>query len=257
MINNFYRVYCLCCMVIIPVAFASCNQKPSEKIQPVTDTIRTKDVSVHGYFSDQREFKLDSSNLNSFFARFSDLNQYENDVREFYTIRKNIYAWFDASGITEQASNLYNHLINIREEGVDAEYPYKERLDSMLNDTSSGKGENADAEILLTSAYFYYADKVWKGIPENETLKLEWLLPRKKLNLPYLADSLLKDSTAGLFSPQYNFAQYDKLKKQLQHYRYLDSTHAWLPLIITEKGFKKKRQLRLYCRYQASAFSAG
>jgi murein L,D-transpeptidase YcbB/YkuD len=245
MIKIYCRLSYHLILLIIPISFTACNSRPSKKEQIVTDAIgktdtsRTKDIAVHGYFSEQQDLRLDSNRLNSFFEHFTELKKYEPEVREFYGIRKNLFAWYDSAGLTEQASNLFNHLINLDQEGVQGEIPYKERLDSLLNETPSGKTPDPDAEILLTSSYFYYADKVWKGIPENETIKIEWLLSRKKLNLPYLADSLLRDSTAALFSLDFNFRQYDKLKKQLQKYRHLDSTDSWLPLKAVQKVYKK------------------
>ena len=101
--------------------------------QPIPSA--TKDIAVHGYFSEQQDLRLDSNKLNLFFNQFADLKKYEQEVKEFYGIRKNLFAWYDSVGLTEQASNLYNHLINLDQEGVQGEIPYKERLDSLLNET--------------------------------------------------------------------------------------------------------------------------
>ncbi len=254
-----YHLY----LLIILISFVACNSHPSKKERILThaigttDTLATKDIAVHGYFSEQQDLRLDSNKLNLFFNQFADLKKYEQEVREFYGIRKNLFAWYDSVGLTEQASNLYNHLINLEEEGVQGEIPYKGRLDSLLNETSSGKNADPDAEILLTTSYFYYADKVWKGIPEKETTKIEWLLPRKKLNLPYLVDSLLNDSTAALFSTDFNFRQYNKLKKQLQTYRHLDSTDSWLPLKAGQKAYKKNDSADLIADIRHRLFLLG
>jgi L,D-transpeptidase YcbB len=261
MINNFCRLSYHLFLPVILISFTACNSRPSKKERIVTDVLgvsdTTKDIAVHGYFSEQQDLRVDSNKLNLFFTQFTELKKYETEVKEFYVIRKNLFAWYDSVGLTEQASNLYNHLINLEEEGVQGEIPYKERLDSLLSETSSGKNADPDAEILLTSSYFYYADKVWKGIPEKETTKLEWLLPRKKLNLPYLADSLMSDSSAPIFSSDFNFRQYNKLKKQLQTYRHLDSTDSWLPLKAVQKVYKKNDNADLIAGIRHRLFLLG
>ncbi len=70
-----------------------------------------------------RSSHLDSNKLNSFFNHFTELKKYEQEVKEFYAIRKNLFAWYDSAGLTEQASNLYNHLINLDQEGVHGRHP--------------------------------------------------------------------------------------------------------------------------------------
>ena len=52
--------------------------------------------------------------------------------------------------------------------------------------------------------------------PENQTSKLQWYIPRKKLNLPYLTDSLIRDTAAPLFSDNYSYRQYNLLKERIE-----------------------------------------
>ncbi|HEY4964791.1 MAG TPA: L,D-transpeptidase family protein, partial [Puia sp.] len=115
--------------------------------------------------------------------------------------------------------------------------PYISRLDTLINDPSVTTKADSVLEILLTAEYLFYADKVWNGLPESQTTKLQWYIPRKKLNLPYLTDSLIRDSAAPLFSDNYSFHQYNLLKSALKKYRQLETTASWKP-ITTKSVFK-------------------
>jgi murein L,D-transpeptidase YcbB/YkuD len=164
---------------------------------------------------------------------------YRGDVKEFYGYRQFHFAWYDSDGLSEQANNLYNHLNNLELEGITASVPYIDKLDSLLNDPVPAKEPDPDLEILLSAEYFFYAHKVWQGIPEQKTNKLAWFLPRKKLNLPYMMDSLLRDTSASIFSDNYSSRQYNLLKIQLRKYRQLDSSGTWKQISTTSGALKK------------------
>jgi L,D-transpeptidase YcbB len=211
------------------ICLSACVQSNEKQKTADTDSISKKDYAVHGYFSEQQVLHTDSNELKTFFLNYPLLKDYADDVMQFYGYRQFRSAWYDAAGLSEQASNLYSHLCNLELEGIMTPVPYKNILDSLMENQQADTIPNRNAEILLTAEYFYYADKVWHGIPEKSTTKLEWFLPRKKLNLPLLMDSLLKESNAPVFSGHYNFRQYNLLKSQLRKYRQLDSL-SWIPI---------------------------
>jgi murein L,D-transpeptidase YcbB/YkuD len=132
--------------------------------------------------------------------------------------------------LTEQANHLYTRLNNLEDEGILVKPPYLSALDSLINDPSVTEKVDSVLEVLLTGEYLFYADKVWNGIPEKQSSRLQWFIPRKKLNLPYLTDSLIRDTSAPLFSDNYSFRQYNLLKEALKKYRKLDSSASWNPI---------------------------
>jgi L,D-transpeptidase YcbB len=219
------------------VLFA-CNPRSENKRVANADTVIKKENSIRGYFNNQQETQTDSFRLKSFFSRYPQLSNYSEDVILFYGYRLFRYAWYDGQELSEQASNLYNHLNNLELEGISATVPYKEVLDSLFDDQLETKGDQADMEILLTAEYFFYAEKVWSGIPKANTDKLAWFLPRKKLNLPFMMDSLLMDSSANLFPDNYSIRQYNLLKNQLHKYRQLDSSGKWESLTGSNQSLK-------------------
>ena len=212
----------------------SCRNQSSTQIstETKTDSIPKKDQGVRGSFSDQQNFFLDSGNIKNLLNNFSLLRKYQADVQQFYAYRNYSYAWYDRSGLTEQASHLYTRLTDMQDEGIMEKAPYLAELDSLINAPVVSSVPDSVLEVLLTAEYLFYADKVWNGIPSSESFKLQWYIPRKKLNLPYLADSLIKDTAAPLFSDNYSFRQYNLLKAALKKYRQLDTTTSWKPIEV-------------------------
>jgi murein L,D-transpeptidase YcbB/YkuD len=244
-------------LYLICLSSAGC-QHPDTKQQPaVKDSIPEKDVPVRGYFSDQTNLHLDTNELNSFFKKFSKLKNYEPDLKKFYGYRNFLYAWFDDNGLNEQASNLLNLLNNLEKEGIQTIIPYKEIVDSVLNDPIQTRAPDSQTEILLSAEYFFYGDKVIKGISEQESTKLEWMLPRKKLDLPYLMDSILKENPSGLTAGNYNFHQYNLLKTYLEKYRQLDRMDDWELLKPTVKLFKKTDSSELVTKIRHRLYLLG
>jgi L,D-transpeptidase YcbB len=229
------KVYVLCALLLLFVFFIACRNQSAKQSEPVPvikkDTIPKADQSVKGSFSDQHELYLDSGNIDGILKGFPMLAKYSADVRKFYSYRNYRYAWFESSGLIEQASHLYTRLNNMQDEGIQEKPPYLNKLDTLINDPLVTNKANPELEILLTAEYLLYADKVWNGIPENQTSRLQWFIPRKKLNLPYLTDSLIRDTAAPLFSDNFSFRQYNLLKAALKKYRVLDSTISWKPVV--------------------------
>jgi L,D-transpeptidase YcbB len=89
-------------------------------------------------------------------------------------------------------------------------------------------------ELMLTAQYFNYARLAWGGISENQTRSINWFLPRKKIDLPALMDSLLNDKSSALIHHGYVYRQYGLLKGYLNRYRILDARGDW-PLIKTSQ----------------------
>jgi L,D-transpeptidase YcbB len=242
---------------LIWLSFLGCVHTDTKKIPPVRDSVPEKDISVRGYFGDQKNLHIDSTSLGSFFKKYSQFGNYESDVKKFYAYRNFLYAWYDDSGLNEQASNLLNLLNNLDKEGIQTTIPYKEIVDSILSDPTQTESPDQETEILLSAAYFFYGDKVLNGLSEKETRKLEWMLPRKKLDLAYLMDSILKENPSTLDAGDYNFHQYNLLKTYLEKYRQLDSMGNWEVLKTTVKPLKKNDTSQLVAKIRHRLYLLG
>jgi L,D-transpeptidase YcbB len=224
-------------LIFILVILTACHNQSAHQVAvaPKTDSLPKPDRSLEGSFSDQHTLHLDSTHISKVLSMFPLLGSYASEVKQFYRYRNFSYAWFETSGLIEQASHLYTHLSNLEDEGILIKPPYLNVMDSLINNPSVTEKADSVLEILLTAEYLFYANKVWKGIPENQSSKLQWYIPRKKLNLPYLTDSLIKDTSAPLFSDNYSYRQYNLLKEALKKYRKLDSSTTWKPIDVKSK----------------------
>ena len=244
-------------LYLICFFFNGCQQPVTNQKHVSSDSVPEKDIPVRGYFSDQKDLHIDSAGLDSFFKKYSQFRDYESNVKKFYGYRSYLYAWYNDSGINEQASNLLNLLNNLDKEGIQTTIPYKEIVDSILSDPTQTEKPDQETEILLSAAYFFYGDKVMNGISEKETKKLEWMLPRKKLDLPYLMDSILKENPSGFNAGDYNFHQYNLLKENLVRYRQLDSMNDWEVLQAAAKPFKKNDTSQLLAKIRHRLYLLG
>jgi len=204
-----------------------------------TDSTQTKQDTnpVLVSFSNQTMLHFDSNSIRTFIKKYPSFNRFENDLNKFYSSRQYAYAWYDTTGMIEQADNLYNQIAHIDNEGISGKTAYKDSLNTLFDNTDMGP--TAEKDLMLTSQYFNYAERVWGGISEAQTKKINWLIPRKKLDLPFLMDSLLRDSSSSLIKNGYSFRQYDSLKIYLKRYRDLAAKNNWTPIKTNAKSLKK------------------
>ena len=106
-----------------PGSFLSaCQNQTAKQPEPVpvlkTDSIPKTGSIRKRFIQRSAELHLDSGNIESIFAVFPCLAKYSADVRKFYCYRNYSYAWYESSGLIEQASHLYTHLNNMEDEGI-------------------------------------------------------------------------------------------------------------------------------------------
>jgi murein L,D-transpeptidase YcbB/YkuD len=193
------------------------NRKKDSISKAVQDAAR----DIAGNFSEQSSLRFSANRLDVFFARYDSLRTFQNDIKTFYTGRNYSFAWYTDSGLTEQASHLYVRLENLPEEGLSVSLPYKRTLDSLINAGNTQTGDQkSETELLLTSLYFFFAQKVWGGLEESTSQQVDWLMPRKKLSYSAFLDSVLKQGNTGTVKePVYR--QYSLLKEYLKKYKAL------------------------------------
>ncbi len=182
----------------------------------------TLDASIPGNFSNQKTLTFGSAALPDFIKKFPEFTPLKKDLEQFYAGRNFAYAWYDNNGLIEQADNLFNRIEHISDEGLPNKIPYREPFHEMMNDNDSlyrKEIANADIELMLTAQYFSYARYVWEGMSETKSQKIDWFLPRKKINLQQIMDSLLLDSNPQFVATEPVYRQYGLLKDYLKKYR--------------------------------------
>ena len=233
---DMHKTICLICLL----CFFGCKQsekKTSPEKSAVEKQIEQVAAEVPGSFSDQRSLTFDSVMLDSFFKSSDSLKQYQPDIKKFYASRNYAFAWYTGDGLIETANNFHSMLQNFPEEGLPAIIPYKEKLDSLIGFPSNQKEEKLQTELLLTGLYFFFARKVWSGLEENSTKKLEWLLPRKKVAYDVLLDSLLKNPSELQSGKEPVYRQYHLLKDYLKKYRALRPDTSSINLTARSNGY--------------------
>ena len=77
------------------------------------------------------------------------------------------------------------------EEGLPEHVVYRDVMMDMMDEARESNKPDPMLELMLTSQYFLYARQAWQGVNEQESMALNWLLPRKKISLVNLLDSLV------------------------------------------------------------------
>ncbi|MEO6314777.1 MAG: L,D-transpeptidase family protein [Chitinophagaceae bacterium] len=209
--------------------------KKDSAVAAATDM--AKDLS--GKFSDQTELKFDSAALKDFFSTHTLLAPYKNDVELFYRKRNFSFAWYDHSGLIEQAGNFYSRASNLPAEGIAGEVPYLKSLDSLLVSTDTvEKKQQPETELLLSGLYFYFAHKVWDGLGEDALTKAEWYVPRKKISYERWLDSLLRSPDGFSHAREPIYRQYGLLRSVLQKYRDLEKNARWIQIAADKKAYR-------------------
>jgi len=211
----------------------SCTNKKKEK-----DTVAV-DQSIPGNFSTQTEKRLDSNSIHRFLDSFPNFSTVAADMQSFYSNRNYAYAWFDSTGMIEQAGNLFNRIKNITDDGIDSnKMLYRTELSNLMDNPSEYVLDSSSikTELMLTAQYLTYAKTVWSGLDEKESLAMEWLLPRNKISYNQMLDSLISGKDVLTDPPVYK--QYYLLKEYLKKYRAIEKDD--IDSIITKASSIKK-----------------
>lgn len=218
---------------IITVFFTGCS--PNGAIEnnsfsnPLTDTINPQIIA--GKYSDQKKLKLDSVDIDQFIQVYPQFKPFQKDLNYFYKSRAYSLAWHDTNGRIESVYILYNKILQIEENGVPTEIPYLEDYKRGI-----GKPENdsiAIFDLMQTVQYLHFANHVFGGVPENESKRLEWFIPRKKKDYLQLLDQTIVGKTDSLEALLY--PQYQLLKKSLTKYYLLQKKGGWVVINTTKK----------------------
>jgi len=168
---------------------------------------------------------LDSVSLVQFISANTWVKEFENQMIDFYTGRNFEYAWFDSTGLPSVAHYLLyvqnGHSIWLLHSSL-FNQQFQQLYNLYANKPASAIKENKDVlstELMFTAQFFKYSAKVYKGADIN-LADLGWYIPRKKVNLLALLDSVIekKASTPINYAPV--SLQYPRMEQWL--YRLLD-----------------------------------
>ncbi len=211
----------------------SCSNGSSKK--PV---VRDTSITVATAFND---LFMDSLELDQFLQNNTAYQDYMQQFNDFYKDRNYAYAWFDSTGLSEQALNFRNLQLNYISSFEDSSL-YHPEMEQLLQRfvTSNKKNKPADSlvlktELLLTGQFFRYAAKVYKG-SDIDAAELGWFIPRKKIDLHALLDSAILHKDEESYAPQNQ--QYKKLQQYVERYSTLAKQNVLDPIPTLQKSLR-------------------
>ncbi|WKL50267.1 L,D-transpeptidase family protein [Flavobacterium pectinovorum] len=218
--------YSIVAFVLLMAVF-SCNKKeeskeilkkPSEEVVP------------------ELKIKIDSAGISAFYKTYPKLIKFQNEVFALYKKNKSTQLWLDNKGVVEYGNTLFNKYKGLDQEGLKANFPYKEQINPVFEHTAENKLSKSDTDLMISNLYFYYVQKV-SGVDEKTSRALEWLLPRKKVNYQVFSDSIYNKATISDDKKSKMFSQYYKLRDALHQYREIEKKGGW-KAIQTDVDFK-------------------
>jgi hypothetical protein len=120
----------------------------------------------------------------------------------------------------------------VKDNGIMSGVPYEEQYTKMMEDPT-GKPDPL-MDLMLTSQYLFYAEKVVQGLSSEEVKKIEWYVPRKKTDFTSLLDSML--SGKKIQTSELIFPQYFKLQEKLKLYHEIEEKEVGLSYILTVRN---------------------
>lgn len=148
---NYLSIICLLLVNHLCV-FSSCGQTGNSSSVISPDTIAYKSAN------------FDSTQISLFLIQYPKLKRYENEIFTFYRNRGYSYAWFQDNKLVEQAGNLTNRILNLKDDGVYKQLSYAGILDSLIYEDRPASSSNIHVELLLTAEYFVFSSLVWEGM---------------------------------------------------------------------------------------------
>jgi murein L,D-transpeptidase YcbB/YkuD len=178
---------------------------------------------------------FDSTLIAPFFKKYPKLKYLRPEVLALYRKHEYKYLWYDNNGRNEFADLLYDKVNNLDQEGLQIKVPYQDKIHSLFLDTDSNENPELEVELLMSSLYFFYADRVFKGIDPTKSKELGWYLPRKKQSYVNHLDSLLLDPSLINKPDKELLGQYYLLKAALKDYRDIEKKGGWSPILMPRK----------------------
>ena len=220
------------------LAFYACKQGNSNghTMPSFRDTAITPANAYSSLFFDSIEMEV-------FLASQKASDTGKNLFRNFYSQRNFQYAWFDSTGIAEQASNFWNLQENYIAYSGDSTIfnPYlQEWIDSVrvYGPKAIPDSGRLSVEWQLTTQFFRYAEKAYIGDRKLDARSLEWFIPRKKVDILSLLDTLVKEKGKSISSYEPVNPQYSLLRNQLKRYYDIRANGGWHTLSPKKKKYE-------------------
>lgn len=180
------------------------------------------------FWNQKDKIELNSTTITTFFKKYPDLKKHQSDLLSLYKSRKYAPVWHTENTLIPLAEALYTKVHVLHEEGITTQIAYKEQFDAIFSNNS--KLTPTDSELLLSSLYLIYTQKVFYGIDAEKFKSLGWFIPRKTVSYKSLLDSLLLNPELLIQNKNIQLNQYYKLKAVLKRYQEIAKNNDWKPI---------------------------
>lgn len=221
------------------IFLGSCG--PASTQQETPPVTRDKSISTANSYS---ELFFDSTQLESFIASEKLPDSAAVRLRNFYNQRNYQYAWFFSKGLADYAStfvNAQNDYMNYAQDSSIYNPTLNLLLDSITLDSAAGKIPESiqlKTELLLSNQFFRYAARAYAGRRDINTKDLGWFIPRKKLDVVQVLDSMLLHKAENLAVYEPVNRQYGLLKDYLLKYYAAEKSGGWSAIQPEKKALK-------------------
>lgn len=205
------------------LSLLSCHSRKQESVHELPDTTGLAVLKLTDLFTD-------SLFVEYWLQKHREDSSVKVATREFYYRRSYRYAWFTPDGPSERARAFLNILRNVGPTSSASDTvswaAMAAEADSVLA-TPGPASPDAAADIGLTALYFSFTRHEFEGLPEEDLRRLEWFIPRKKVDWVQLLDSSLRASETVVAWQGPMFHQYDRLLQVLARYRVIRDAGGW------------------------------
>ena len=257
-------------LVLITLIANSCQlfekkQKPKRVIR-VEKPVTKVDVTIDTSNAFNSMF-IDSNIVSNFLLKENMGDTMNNRIKSFYNSRNYQFAWFSPEGLPEHTLSFWNMLKNYLNYSKDSTV-YNKKLDKAMEqliqeDSVIAKNDSQyqNLEMQLTKYFYLYADHAYAEDENFDMKALEWYIPKKKLTVEAMVDSVL--NKRGQYADEYapSNPQYRQLRDKLQQYKNIKVAGGW-PKVHTKveemkKGYAGEAVLELKKRLKAEGYLQG
>ena len=144
--------------------------------------------------------------------------------------------------MAEQAQNFWNLQENYLAYSGDSSIysPFLQGwLDSVRNNGPAMVPDSLRQKVewALTFQFFRYAAKAYSGDRKLDVRNLDWFIPRRKVDITAMLDTLVKDKGKSISSYEPVHPQYNLLREQLQRYDAIQKQGGWSTLAPKQKKY--------------------
>lgn len=241
------------------------DKKPKRVIR-VEKPVTKVDVTIDTSNAFNSMF-IDSSQVNGFLSAENLGDTMTNRIKSFYNSRNFQFAWFSPEGMPEHTVSFWNMLKNYLNYSKDSTVYNKalnKKMEALIQEDSINVKNDStyqNLEMQLTKYFYLYADHAYADDPNFDMKALEWYVPKKKLTVEGMLDSVLNKK--GQYADEYapTNPQYTHLRDRLQKYKDIKDAGGW-PVVHTKveemkKGYTGDAVLELKKRLKAEGFLQG